>query len=80
MFNWNDSNEEMQFARSLAKEFDIDYLGFEITAGDIASKKFSRGSKEFDQLQKSEYSIQKIYRNILKKEITRKAAGPYFYE
>lgn len=71
LFNWNDSDEEMQLARSLAKESGIDFMGFEITTGDIASKKFYKGSKDFESLKKSKYFMNHIYRIINQEEIKR---------
>ncbi|MGD2090139.1 MAG: radical SAM protein [Candidatus Aminicenantes bacterium] len=71
LFNWNDSDEEMQLAKSLAKEYGIDFIGFEITSGDIASKRFYKGSKEFEALKKSKYFMNHIYRMINQEKIKR---------
>jgi lipopolysaccharide transport system ATP-binding protein len=71
LFNWNDSDEEMQFARTLAKEYCIDFIGFEITNGNIASKRFYKGSEEFEALKKSKYFINHIYGVINQKKIKR---------
>lgn len=72
LFKWNDSEKEISLAKSLSKQFGIDYLGFEITNGDIASEKFYKDSKEFADLQKSEYFMQNIYQFINNKKIERK--------
>jgi adenine C2-methylase RlmN of 23S rRNA A2503 and tRNA A37 len=71
LFNWNDSDEEMELARSMAKEHGIDFIGFEITSGDIASKKFYKGSKDFEELRKSDWFMNKISWIIGRKQIKR---------
>jgi adenine C2-methylase RlmN of 23S rRNA A2503 and tRNA A37 len=61
LFKWNDSEKEMNLAKSLAKEYGVDFLGFEITRANIRSEKFRMGSKYFNQLKNSEYYIRNIY-------------------
>ena len=71
LFKWNDSDQEMQQAESLAKEYGIDFIGFEITSGDIASKRFYKGSKELEELKKNNRLINVIYRMVKQKQIKR---------
>jgi uncharacterized Fe-S cluster-containing radical SAM superfamily enzyme len=71
LFNWNDSNEEMQTAMSLAEEYNIDFFGFEITSGDIASKRFYKGSEAFNELKKDNIFINDTYRTINQKQLKR---------
>lgn len=71
IFNWNDSDEELEKAKYLAKKHNIDYLGFEITGGELASKRFHKNSEKFETLQKSEFFIANIYKKISTLNIKR---------
>lgn len=64
LFRWNESDEEMARARALARENNIDFIGFEIPGGQIASKRFYKGSPEFEALQATPYFIRNIYREM----------------
>lgn len=72
LFNWNDSDKELDEAKTLAKEHNIDYLGFELTGGELASKRFIRGSEDFRELKKSGFYIGKIYNEIAEMKIKRR--------
>lgn len=52
LFRWNDSDEEMNRARRLAKEMDIDKLCWEITdhPEDSASERFVPGRPEYEEI------------------------------
>jgi MoaA/NifB/PqqE/SkfB family radical SAM enzyme len=52
LFNWNDSDEEMEKARRLATEFGIDRLTWEITdhPEDSFSRRFAPGTADFDRI------------------------------
>jgi glycosyltransferase involved in cell wall biosynthesis len=71
IFNWNDSDEELEKAKYLAKKHNIDYLGFEITGGELASKRFHKSSENFETLEKSEFFIANIYKKISTMKIKR---------
>ncbi|UCH95985.1 MAG: radical SAM protein [Candidatus Aminicenantes bacterium] len=71
LFAWNDSDKELNEAKSLARENNIDYLGFEITGGELASKRFHKSSKDFETLEKSELFITNIYKKISTMNIKR---------
>lgn len=71
IFNWNDSDEELEKAKYLAKKHNIDYLGFEITGGELASNRFHKNSENFETLQKSEFFIANIYKKISTLNIKR---------
>jgi len=53
LFRWNDSDEEMQLARKLATELDIDKLCWEITdhPENSASERFVSGRPEYQQIE-----------------------------
>jgi Radical SAM superfamily/Iron-sulfur cluster-binding domain len=52
LFRWNDSNEEMDLARKLAAELDIDKLCWEITdhPENSASERFVEGRPEYENI------------------------------
>src|SRR5688572_21482357 len=52
LFNWNDSDEEMQRARDLAAEIGVDRLCWEITdhPEDSYSKRFAPGTPDFERI------------------------------
>jgi MoaA/NifB/PqqE/SkfB family radical SAM enzyme len=52
LFNWNDSDEEMEKARRLATEFGVDRLTWEITdhPEDSFSRRFAPGTSDFDRI------------------------------
>jgi MoaA/NifB/PqqE/SkfB family radical SAM enzyme len=52
LFNWNDSDEEMEKARRLATEFGVDRLTWEITdhPEDSFSRRFAPGTADFDRI------------------------------
>jgi MoaA/NifB/PqqE/SkfB family radical SAM enzyme len=52
LFNWNDSDEEMEKARRLATEFGVDRLTWEITdhPEDSFSRRFAPGTPDFDRI------------------------------
>ena len=52
LFNWNDSDEEMEKARALAVEFGVDRLTWEITdhPEDSFSQRFAPGTADFDRI------------------------------
>ncbi len=53
LFNWNDSDDEMEKARALAAEFGVDRLTWEITdhPEDSFSRRFAPGTTEFARIQ-----------------------------
>lgn len=53
LFRWNDSEEEMQMARSLAAEIDVDRLCWEITdhPENSASERFVAGTADYQRIQ-----------------------------
>ncbi len=71
LFSWNDSDEEMNKAKALAKENHIDYLGFEVTGGEIASQRFNVRSEDFENLKKTEFYIGNIYSKLFSGRIKR---------
>jgi radical SAM protein with 4Fe4S-binding SPASM domain len=71
IFNWNDSDEDIERAKYLAKKHNIDYLGFEITGGELASRRFHKSSENFEMLKKSEFFIARIYNKISTMPIRR---------
>jgi uncharacterized Fe-S cluster-containing radical SAM superfamily protein len=72
LFKWNDSDEELEKAKKLAKVHQIDYLGFEFTHGELASKKFSSNSKALYKLKGSKYYIVKKFMKIARMNHSRK--------
>lgn len=52
LFEWNDSPEEMQRARELAKEAGVDYLAWHLNAGppEISSKRYHIGSPHLHEI------------------------------
>jgi MoaA/NifB/PqqE/SkfB family radical SAM enzyme len=52
LFNWNDSDEEMETARRLATEFGVDRLTWEITdhPEDSFSRRFTPGTSDFERI------------------------------
>src|SRR5262249_3021674 len=52
LFNWNDSDEEMSRARSIASELDIDRLTWEITdhPENAYSRRFMPGTEAFEAI------------------------------
>ena len=52
LFKWNDSDEEMSRARSMAAEIGVDRLCWEITdhPEDAYSRRFVRGTREYDAI------------------------------
>jgi uncharacterized Fe-S cluster-containing radical SAM superfamily protein len=72
LFHWNDSDQKLNEAKALAKEHSIDYLGFEITGGELASKRFYKGSADFEKLKKSGFFAGSIYNKIFKEKTKRR--------
>lgn len=79
LFHWNDSDEEINEAKALKKEHNIDYLGFEITGGKLASKRFHKDSSDLKELKKTESYIINIYQKINRMEGERKQAPRPFF-
>ena len=54
LFKWNDSDEEMDLARSLASEIGVDRLCWEITdhPEDSYSRRFARGTADFERIRR----------------------------
>jgi hypothetical protein len=54
LFKWNDSDEEMQRARTMAEEIGVDRLCWEITdhPEDAFSRRFVRGTPDFDRIRR----------------------------
>ena len=54
LFKWNDSDDEMALARTLAEDMGVDRLCWEITdhPEDSFSRRFTRGSAEFEQIRR----------------------------
>lgn len=50
LFKWNDSDEQMDKARRLAKEIGIDQLCWEITQFPDPSERFKRGTPDFEKI------------------------------
>jgi MoaA/NifB/PqqE/SkfB family radical SAM enzyme len=52
LFNWNDSDDEMEKARRLATEFGVDRLTWEITdhPEDSFSRRFAPGTSDFERI------------------------------
>jgi uncharacterized Fe-S cluster-containing radical SAM superfamily protein len=69
---FNDSDEEMFAAQSILKKYEIDFLGFDIATGPFASKRFYKGSKDFEELKKSEYYIGNLGQKIARQKLKRK--------
>ena len=53
LFNWNDSDDEMEKARAMATEFGVDRLTWEITdhPEDSFSRRFAPGTADFSRIQ-----------------------------
>jgi len=51
LFEWNDSDEEMDKIRKKAGEIGVDFYGFDLTAGPYKSKRFTQDSAEWRALQ-----------------------------
>lgn len=64
LFDWNDSETEMDRARALAAEKGIDYIGFEPAAGRGASRRFRPGSEAWARLRNSDEDVHNIVRRI----------------
>lgn len=71
LFSWNDSAEEMNQAKTLAAENNIDYLGFEVTGGEIASPRFNVASNDFADLKKTDVYIGNIYAKLFSRRIKK---------
>ena len=54
LFKWNDSDEEMQLARTMAADIGVDRLCWEITdhPEDAFSRRFVRGTSDFDRIRR----------------------------
>ena len=72
LLKFSDSDEEMSAAQSIREKYGIDFLGFDIALGRFASKRFYKGSKDFDNLKKSEYYIWNVAQKISTKNLKRK--------
>lgn len=68
----NDTDEQMLTAQSIAEKNRIDFLGFDIAAGRFASKRFHKGSKDFEELKKGKYYIRNAAQKIAKQGLKRK--------
>jgi MoaA/NifB/PqqE/SkfB family radical SAM enzyme len=67
LFDWNDTDEEMARARSLAREIGVDFYGFEMTTGPLASKRYILGSEVLQALiEDGEYYLSALCRNFPK--------------
>ena len=55
LFEWNDSDEEINRARSLSNEIGLDGILFSLVGYPSPSKRFTQNSKEWDQLNNGIY-------------------------
>lgn len=69
---YNDSDREMTAAKSIFDKWGIDFLAFDIAAGPFASKRFFKGSKEFEELKNDEYYIRNVGERIVRQKLSRK--------
>lgn len=65
LFNWNDDDEHIETAIAIAKENNIDYLGFDFAYGIHKSNKYYEGSEELNKLKNSDYWMPNIYSKTL---------------
>jgi uncharacterized Fe-S cluster-containing radical SAM superfamily protein len=76
LLKFNDSDEEMRTAQTICEEHGIDFLGFDIARGRYASKRFHKGSEDFENLKKSKYYIKNAAREIAKQKSKRIVIDP----
>lgn len=66
LFEWNDSDEEIEKARLLSKENGIDFFALELANGPYASRRFAKGTKKFNQLQVNQEHEKGILKRLFK--------------